>query len=105
MNKPHSAIGQGRRRMIRDHIRQAEEAAREALYAGTLTEPQVYESIASAREMTDALLFPAGGCAGPDCTLPVPEKRRGRPALYCSRRCKDKSSYLRKRQRGQQAGA
>ncbi|MFI8422345.1 hypothetical protein [Streptomyces sp. NPDC085479] len=97
-----SNLGRSSREMIRRHVAEAEEAARDALFTGDLTAPKVHESIASALEMVDALLFPAGGCAGPDCTNPVPHKGLGRPALYCGQRCRDRAAYRARKERAAQ---
>ncbi|GGQ29609.1 hypothetical protein ACFFKE_12895 [Streptomyces mutabilis] len=86
---------------IRGAIRRAESLAYEALPTGHPTAHEIHAALTEALEIVDAVLFPAGGCAGPECTNPVPDKGMGRPALYCSRRCKDRAAYRARKERGQ----
>lgn len=37
-------------------------------------------------------------CGRPECSNPVPRKPLGRPALFCSRRCRDRTRYRESRQ-------
>jgi hypothetical protein len=82
---------------IRGALQRAEEAAWEA---GPAAE-DVHAYVRHALSLVESVLFPAGGCAGPDCSDPVPDKGIGRPALYCSTRCRDRAKYLARKQRAQ----
>ncbi|MFF4578237.1 hypothetical protein ACFY15_07535 [Streptomyces sp. NPDC001373] len=102
MNNNLSTLGKGSRAMIRRHIADAEQATREAMFTGDPAASSAHQSIVSALEIVDALLFPADGCAGPDCVHPVQDKGFGRPALYCGQRCRDRASYRARKQRAAQ---
>lgn len=82
---------------IRGALQRAEAAAWEA---GAAAE-DVHAHVRHALKLVEAVLFPTDGCAGPDCPNPVPDKGIGRPALYCSARCKDRAAYLARKQRAQ----
>lgn len=85
--------------VIRAAVQRAESLAYDALTTGHPTAHEVYAATLEALELINAVLFPAGGCAGPECSNTVPDKGIGRPALYCGPRCKDRAAYMRKRQR------
>lgn len=89
---------------IRGAIQRAESAAWAAIPTSHPTAETVHTAVLEALEMVNAVLFPAGGCAGPECTNPVPDKGIGRPAVYCSRRCKDRAAYRARKERAQREG-
>lgn len=89
---------------IRGAIQRAESLAYDALPTGHPTAHEVHAALMEALELVNLVLFPAGGCAGPECTKPVPDKGMGRPALYCSRRCKDRAAYRARKERAQREG-
>ncbi|MFG3211040.1 hypothetical protein [Streptomyces tendae] len=60
-----------------------------------------YEYARITLALVDEILFPANGCAGPDCVNPVRDKGFGRPALYCGQRCKDRAAYRARKERRQ----
>ncbi|MFI6108642.1 CGNR zinc finger domain-containing protein [Streptomyces sp. NPDC051310] len=86
-----------------EDIRYALEIARalawDALGSGHPTAEEVHKYVSDALETVNAKLFRVARCAGPDCLETVPDKGFGRPARYCSPRCKDRAAYARKRQR------
>ncbi|MEV1009807.1 hypothetical protein [Streptomyces sp. NPDC049881] len=86
---------------IRKAIQRTEAAAREAMETGHPKAEEAYEYACLALAAVDAILFPANGCAGPDCVNPVQDKGFGRPALYCGPRCKDRAAYLARKERRQ----
>ncbi|MFC7814324.1 hypothetical protein ACFUTR_06685 [Streptomyces sp. NPDC057367] len=86
---------------IRKAVQRAEAAARDALETGHPMAEAAHEHVRIALALVDEILFPANRCAGPDCVNPVQDKGIGRPAMYCSDRCKYRTAYARKRQRAQ----
>lgn len=89
---------------IRGAIQRAESLAYDAMPTGHPTAHEVHAALVEALDLVNLVLFPAGGCAGPECTKPVPDKGMGRPALYCSRRCKDRAAYRARKERVQREG-
>ncbi|GAU69917.1 Syd protein [Streptomyces sp. NBRC 110611] len=85
--------------LIRGAIQHAEELAWSAIASGHPTAEELHGAMREALEFVDAILFPAEGCEGPDCSNPLQYKGVGRPARYCSARCKDRAAYRAKRQR------
>ncbi|MFC7922216.1 CGNR zinc finger domain-containing protein [Streptomyces cinereoruber] len=98
-NRPATKSGYA---VIRGAVQQAREAAWLALDSNHPAAGKAYESISEALALVDAVLFPVGGCAGPECTNPVPDKGIGRPARYCSPRCKDRAAYRARKERAAQ---
>ncbi|MFG2682590.1 hypothetical protein [Streptomyces sp. NPDC048392] len=89
---------------IRMALQRTEAAAWEAI---STEHPKTETAHAYARlalALVDEILFPVNRCAGPDCVTPVEDKGIGRPALYCSDRCKYRAAYARKRQQAQREG-
>jgi len=89
---------------IRVAIQRAEAEAWAAIPTGHPTAETVHAAVREALELVNAVLFPSGGCAGPECSNTVPDKGIGRPALYCSRRCKDRAAYRARKDRAQREG-
>lgn len=89
---------------IREAMQRAEYTAWEAVGTGHPTAETVHAHIREALALVESVLFPAGGCAGPDCANPVPDKGIGRPALYCGTRCRDRAKYRARKQREQRGG-
>jgi hypothetical protein len=86
---------------IRGALQRAECTAWDAIGKGGQTADEVHACVSEALKLVESLLFPAGGCAGPDCSNAVPDKGIGRPALYCSARCRDRAKYRARKQRAQ----
>lgn len=63
----------------------------------------VHKLIAHALRLAEAMR--AGEpCAGPECAYAVAYSGRGRPARYCSKRCRDRAAYRAAKQRKRMAG-
>lgn len=80
------------------HLRAAEEAAWEAVSGKKGGAEKAHKLIAEALEIAQ-LLSQAPPCALPGCKDPVEYSGQGRPAQYCSRRCRDRAAYAARRQR------
>lgn len=76
----------------------------DALGTGHPKAEEAYEHARITLALVDEILFPANRCAGPECVNPVQDKGIGRPAMYCSDRCKYRAAYARKRERAQREG-
>ncbi|MFI7357335.1 CGNR zinc finger domain-containing protein [Streptomyces avidinii] len=98
-NRPAS---KGSYKGIRGALQRAEAAAWDGVIADHPTAQEIHNAVREALTLVDAVLFPEGGCAGPGCTDPVPDKGIGRPARYCSPRCKDRAAYRARKERAAQ---
>jgi hypothetical protein len=81
-------------------LRAAEAAALEALDGTPDSAEKAHRLIARALHSAEAAQQGAR-CAAPTCENVVEYSGTGRPALYCSRRCRDRAAYTaRQQQRG-----
>ncbi|MCW2873726.1 MAG: hypothetical protein JWL99_5046 [Streptomyces oryziradicis] len=78
-------------------LRAAEAAALEALDGMPGSAEKAHRLIARVLHSAEAAQQGAR-CAAPTCTDTVEYSGIGRPALYCSRRCRDRAAYAAKRQ-------
>lgn len=83
---------------IRQAMEEAESAAWKAL-AGKISDLAIeaHEKVYSALMLIQAAAD-APRCARPECSNHVPQKPLGRPALFCSRKCRDRTRYREARQ-------
>lgn len=89
---------------IRKAMERTLTATWDALGTGHPKAEEAYEHARLALALVDEILFPANRCAGPDCVKPIQDKGIGRPAMYCSDRCKYRAAYAKKRERAQREG-
>lgn len=79
-------------------LRAAEAAAWDQMRGTDERTVELHALIAGALRAAEALR--AGeACAGPECGLSVEYSGVGRPARYCSKRCRDRAAYRAARQR------
>jgi endogenous inhibitor of DNA gyrase (YacG/DUF329 family) len=79
-------------------LRTAEAEAWKAVNGNQESREVAHRLIADALRMAEAA-SQAPPCTLPTCDNPVEYSGSGRPALYCSRRCRDRAAYAARRQR------
>lgn len=79
-------------------LQEAEATAWESVRGGDERTQRLHRLVANALGVAESLC--AGEpCAGPECGRTVEYGGVGRPARYCSKRCRDRAAYRAARQR------